>query len=139
MSNDAATAIRTVQGIYESLQRFDLTALDAVVEPNFAVHAPPTLPYGGTTYGIDQFAARMTTFSTFWDAPTFDAHTFTANDDGIVSAHILLTATSRSTGRKMTMNVVEVWHLSDEGKVIEQRTFYFDPQVAADAAGQPVS
>ncbi|WP_030176603.1 MULTISPECIES: nuclear transport factor 2 family protein [Actinomycetes] len=126
--------IALIENVYGLLQAFELGAFEELVHPNFTIDAPASLPYGGLTTGMDEMKSRMSSFGQYWDDPSFGLHAITANDDGLVTAHVTLRAVGKTTGEPLEMEVVEVWTIHN-GKVAGQKTFYFDPAEARRVAG----
>jgi ketosteroid isomerase-like protein len=127
MTNLAAT--EQLMALYGALLSGDMATVATLLDDDFVVRSPDTLPYGGTGHGVAGLGAMLGGFGQHWDDPQFNIREFTSNDD-LVVAHIDLKATSKRTGGVLETHVIETWRLR-EGKFTEMRAFYADPGSAA--------
>ena len=125
----ADAAIEKLQSLYGALLGGDMPAVAAMLDEDFVVRSPPSLPYGGVGHGVDGLGAMLGAFGRHWADPQFSLRGFTSGGD-LVVAHIELKATSRTTGALLETQVVETWRLRD-GKFTEMQAFYADPAGAA--------
>jgi|KBSMisStaDraftv2_1062788.scaffolds.fasta_scaffold2430541_1 SnoaL-like domain len=101
--------------------------------PDFAIHEPESLPYGGVHRGPDAGATLFESICAFWKDASFELVDVTASDDHAI-ALITLTITSPHNHEQLTMTVCEVLEL--DGDSIRRVTVcHFDTAAMAVAAG----
>ncbi len=107
--------------------------LAVTLAPDFAIHEPESLPYGGFHRGPDAGAALFESIFTFWKDASFELVDVTASDDHAI-ALITLSITSPNNGERLSMTVCEVLEL--DGDTVKRVTVcHFDTAAMAVAAG----
>jgi hypothetical protein len=115
-----------VTGIDELARRFrarDFAGAFELFAPNVRIQQPASLPHGGWHDGRAAVDAMGATFRSYWDR-TIDAPRVLRCDDSLVMV-TTQTWTARSTGRSATVEVVELFTVTD-GLVSEVRVFQQD-------------
>jgi hypothetical protein len=101
--------------------------------PDFAIHEPESLPYGGFHRGPNAGIELFDSICTFWRDASFELVDVTASDDHAI-ALITLSITSPHNGEQLSMTVCEVLEL--DGDSIRRVTVcHFDTAAMAVAAG----
>lgn len=97
------------------------------LDPEFVLHEPESMPYGGRWHGHDGFQRFLQVMDRTWsqmgpiDPPELIEH----GDTVVVLA--TLDARCRDTGRMVRPPVCQVVRVRD-GKLLEARMFYWDTQ-----------
>jgi ketosteroid isomerase-like protein len=106
----------------------DMEQLQQLIQPEVELHWPPSLPYGGTTRGLQPDGPA---WSDTWDAlqPTpaerrMNPRVIGANDRGEVVILYHQRGVS-GTGERFDTEVVGVYEIRD-GKLARAQMFYFD-------------
>lgn len=101
--------------------------------PDFAIHEPESLPYGGFHRGPDAGLQLFGSICAFWKDVSFELVDVTASDDHAI-ALITLGVTSPHNGEQLSMTVCEVFEL--DGDTLRGVTVcHFDTAAMAVAAG----
>jgi uncharacterized protein len=101
----------TVTGVVEQMlghaaaRRWD--ALPDVLDEQFTILEPVSLPYGGAHHGVDGYVALMEQIIATFELE-FQPHGLYALDEHKVLLHMDVTFTARATGRRITLPVVEL-------------------------------
>jgi hypothetical protein len=98
------------------------TAFDCV-DAEGVIREANRLPYGGDWVGPDGFRQIIATMSTTLEIDIVDYTVFDSDEVTVMKANI--TFTSRATGNKVTMPIVELYR-AREGKLIDMDIFYKD-------------
>ena len=95
----------------------------ALIHPEVRIEQPPTLPHGGWHEGHHGMAGMGAEFARNWERRISDPRIVSA--DPIVVQITTQTWTAKSTGRSATVDVVELFRVTD-GMVSEIRVFQQD-------------
>jgi hypothetical protein len=113
-------------GIQELARRFragDFAGAFELFHPDVRIQQPESLPHGGWHDGRQAVDAMGATFRTYWDRAITAPRVF-CSDDALVMV-TTQTWTAKGTGRSATVDVVELFSLTD-GLVSEVRVFQQD-------------
>jgi ketosteroid isomerase-like protein len=116
------TNIDVVRGAFEALRDGSVEALIELVDPEFELTTPPSLASEPDTYhGPDGIRRYFDSFYEAMDEITFDAHSFEAVDDRVVT-EFTLSARGRTTGLEFSQHAYQVWTLRD-GKAVRVEVY----------------
>ena len=101
--------------------------------PDFEIHEPESLPYGGFHRGADAGIEFFDSICTFWRDASFELVDVTASDDHAI-ALITLSITSPHNSEQLSMTVCEVLEL-DGDNIRRVTVCHFDTAAMAVAAG----
>ena len=113
-------------GVDELASRFrarDFAGALELFSPDVRIQQPASLPHGGWHDGRAAVDAMGATFRNYWDR-TIDAPRVFCCDDALVMV-TTQTWTAKTTGRSATVDVVELFTITD-GLVSEIRVFQQD-------------
>jgi ketosteroid isomerase-like protein len=114
---------KTIQRVYEAFGRGDLaTILDSVtddVDWSSEASDPALAPWYGVRHGRDAVAAFFEAFGSTMGVDDFTPIAFGSNDTDVF-AIVRMTATSRATGRSVTMQLHH-WFQFRDGKIAYYR------------------
>lgn len=117
--------VATVRHFYDLVATGDWTAVEAMVDDDFVIHEPDSLPYGGAWRGKDAFQRLFTFVMGFWDDPQVEWNGL-VGDDRHVIALLTFTVTARASGRRFSMPLTEVTTLTPSGRIESMRIHYYD-------------
>lgn len=126
--------LQTIKNAYALFFAGDLDGFFSMFDENVEMIEAETLPYGGVFRGRENVRNAVVTVTKLWDNINLDIHVLTAGDDYVI-AYGQFSAVARSTGRKATFPLAEVWRLRN-GKVVFLNPVYGDTAVACAALGQ---
>jgi ketosteroid isomerase-like protein len=112
----------------------DFAAMTTVVHPDITVHSAPTLPYGGEWRGVERLRAFLAAFAEAWSALDVEDMRVLDGGDELVVVVLTMKATSRATGRQMSMPLTQTVRLR-HGLIAEIRPFYWDTDVVNGVLG----
>jgi ketosteroid isomerase-like protein len=92
-----------------------------------------SLPYGGTWKGLMAFQQLVSSLPEHWENLNLDSFQFTAGED-LVTISFQFDATSKKTGKNLSMPFIEVWRFKDR-KLVSIRPFYWDTHKVVDVLG----
>lgn len=122
-----ALAERNRNAVYEAyraVEQGDMTKLVALLSPDVEFHEAPSLPYAISTKGIEATLAGVGGMFDHWSDLTAEIEELVATGD-LVICYLLMTATSRATGKVYSGMTAETFRFRD-GKIIEWRPIYWD-------------
>lgn len=96
----------------------------ALLHPEIRIEQPASLPHGGWHHGLDGMAAMGAAFGRHWTRSITDPRIMGCGADAAVQV-TSQTWTARATGRSATVDVVELFSLTD-GTVSQIRVFQQD-------------
>ena len=118
---------KTILAIFRAIEQRDATRFRALLQPDFEIHWPSSLPYGGTFRGAEP---QPRSWGTTWEPlqPTeserkMDAQVVAAQGDDVV---VLWHQRGRSAaGDSIDEEVIGLYRFCD-GKLARAQMFYFD-------------
>jgi uncharacterized protein len=124
--------VRVVLTAFDAVERQDDPQFYALIDPEFKIYWPPSLPYGGETAGPDP---RRPSWSEIW-APlqpteaerTMDPRVIAANEDEVV-VHWRQRGVTPG-GDRFDGEVLGLYRVRN-GKLVQAKMFYFDTTVVA--------
>jgi len=127
MLNKEQESGKTILAIFRAIEERDAAQFRALLQPDFEIHWPRSLPYGGTFRGVEP---QPRGWSATWQPlqPTeserkMDARVIAAQGDDVV---VLWHQRGRSaTGESVDEEVLGLYRFRD-GKLARAQMFYFD-------------
>jgi ketosteroid isomerase-like protein len=118
--------ISTVQSFYKALAQVDIPAMAGLVDPEFQIERPRSLPYGGTYKGIEGCRQYFDAASTVYDLQRtrFEPEVF-ASDGDHVFVLVHCTMYTQGAAKPFETKSVDFWRLQN-GKLLLMKTFYQD-------------
>jgi ketosteroid isomerase-like protein len=98
--------------------------LPALLQPDFEIVEPDSLPYGGTHAGVDGYVALMQQIGALFELRFEPGPIAAAGDDRVV-LRMQVAFTARTTGRSVTQRVVELFAVRD-GRLARSEVFLED-------------
>jgi ketosteroid isomerase-like protein len=95
----------------------------ALFHPDLHIEQPASLPHGGSHHGLDGMAAMGAAFAQHWERTITDPRILGCGPT--VVQVTTQTWTAKTTGRSATVDVVELFALTD-GRISEIRVFQQD-------------
>lgn len=114
----------TVRKFYGLIMEGKLEDACGVLHEELIIRVPPGLPYSGDYHGPDGFLDDMSRIIELYE-PVPVRVDYLATGDPVV-LKILGRFTSRTTGRSLETDIVELFHVRD-GKIAELDIYYKDP------------
>jgi uncharacterized protein len=99
-------------------------ALRDVLDEEFTINEPASLPYGGAHLGFDGYVGLMKQIGATFEL-AFEPHGLYALDERNVLLHMDVTFTARSTGKRATLPVLELLEVAG-GRVRRSDVFISD-------------
>jgi ketosteroid isomerase-like protein len=132
MSTDAN--IKLLLDVFRAIEARDQKRVAELFDPDFEIHWPPSLPYGGSWRGLAP--PPRPTWSSTWDPlqPTeaerrMDPRVIAASGDDVV---VLWRQRGISPlGERFEGEVLGMYRVAD-GKLVRAQMFYFDTEAVAD-------
>ena len=115
---------QTLENIYATFFKGDFEGWLAFFTDDSVFREPETLPYGGVVKGREQIQATVMKIVECWDDISYDVEDILANDQRAI-AYGVFNATSKATGKKVSVPLAEMWRFKD-GKVEEMLAIYGD-------------
>ncbi len=115
--------VAVARAYFEAAHR-DLDALLALIDPEGAIHVPPSLPYGGVYRGHEGFRQAIAAYGRAWtDVESTDFEFFASGDTVVVLSR--MRARAVTSDRMINMRVAELFRMKN-GKVVEVWPFNYD-------------
>jgi len=130
MSSDNVELVRQ---LCTAFLQGDMAAMFVGFAPDVVLYEAEGLPYAGVYQGIAGVQELLVKFSAFWDEAHITPERFLGEGDHVL-IQLHFEGRVRSTGKQLSMGVIEHWLLRD-GKVVELRPYYWDT-AAIQAAAQ---
>jgi ketosteroid isomerase-like protein len=111
-----------VQALYDAGARGDVPALMSCLAQDIVVHEPAFLPYGGRYVGQEAFLTMFSQINEHLDLSAITLDYLVADNERVIG---VLRIPDRATGQDTVL--AEQSTLRD-GKIVDMRIFYFDPQ-----------
>jgi ketosteroid isomerase-like protein len=124
MRTQAVTITGVVERMLDHAANGRWRALADVLDDQFEIVEPESLPYGGTHYGLNGYRALMAQITTLFELE-FELPGVHALDETTVVVRMNVTFIARSTGRSLKLRVVEVLEV-DRGRVRRSEVFLAD-------------
>lgn len=126
---------------YEALQRAvaakDVDGMRAHMTADFVLHEPPALPFGGDFLGPEGYLDLVGKLQSYFELELLTSKMTEARDD-LLLCELAIRFTSRQTGEREDMKLVDLYHYDADGKICRVDGFYMDPDmIAAIALGRP--
>ncbi|KAA1379896.1 nuclear transport factor 2 family protein [Aeromicrobium fastidiosum] len=130
--------IATVENLMKTVNKGDLQGALQYVHPDFVIHEQPGLPYEGEWRGHDGFVSLMTYIGSIWKGWRDTPFPYELASVGSrVMKETRSSATARSTGERIEMDMMEVLEFKDD-LIHTIRPYYWDPEwVRRATAGSP--
>lgn len=113
-----------VEKLYALSGAGDWTAVAEYMSDDLVIREADSLPYGGDYTGRNALRDLFGKVMAFWDDPSIEMHAITAGQDHGVGI-LTLSVTSRRTGRRLTLDIAEMFRFRD-GKLVEIKPYYYD-------------
>ena len=118
---------KTILAVFRAVEERDAAQFRALLQPDFEIHWPPSLPYGGTFRGVEP---QPHGWGEIWQPPQpteadqkMDPQVVAAHGDDVV---VLWHQRGRSaTGDGIDEEVLGLYRFRD-GKLARAQVFYFD-------------
>lgn len=109
----------------------------AYLDPEVILHQAPGLPFtgAGTWRGHDGMERFLARFSEVWESMEFVEQEHWGDEDTVVVRN-RVRFRARSTGQEVDALIMQLITVRD-GRMLECRPFYWDPQAIANACRQP--
>ena len=107
MSAEIATVTGVVEQMLDHAAAGRWDALSDVLDEQFTIVEPASLPYGGAHHGIDGYVALMKQIASTFQLE-FEPHGLYALDERKVLLHMDVTFAARTTGKRVRLPVVEL-------------------------------
>ncbi len=131
-----ARSTEVVLETFRAVEERDLERLLALYHPKVEFYWPLSLPYGGTSRGLEQLGSGGETWDQTWDPrqPTasdrrMDPRVVAADDDDVV---VLYHQRGRSSAGRQFDQEVLGWYRIADGKFARAQMFYFDTVALVD-------
>ena len=124
MSTEAAVITGVVEQMLDHAANGRWQALEEVLDEQFVIIEPDSLPYGGAHHGIEGYVALMQQIGELFE-PVFEPQDLYALNEETVVLRMHVTFTARNTGRSVKLRVVELLEVGG-GRVRRSEVFLAD-------------
>jgi ketosteroid isomerase-like protein len=124
MRTQAVTMTGVVERMLHHAANGRWRALEDVLDDQFEIVEPESLPYGGSHYGLSGYRALMEQITTLFEL-AFEPPRLYALDETTVVVRMNVTFIARGTGRSLKLRVVEVLEVV-RGRVRRSEVFLAD-------------
>ncbi|HEY1974827.1 MAG TPA: nuclear transport factor 2 family protein [Pseudonocardia sp.] len=111
-----------VEKMYAAGTSGDVAGLMSYLDENVEIYEPEYLPYGGVYRGMPDFLELLGKIGEYMDVTRLTVHYLVADGDRVIA---VLGAPDVKTGQ---FNHFAEQSTLRDGKVVEMRLFYYDPQ-----------
>ena len=122
-SDEAVDPAAVVEELARRFGAGDHDGARALFHPDLHIEQPASLPHGGSHHGLDGMAAMGAAFAQHWERTITDPRILGCGPT--VVQVTTQTWTAKATGRSATVDVVELFALTD-GRISEIRVFQQD-------------
>src|SRR5437016_14491370 len=113
VATNLSQADRNAGLVRELTRRFSAgEPIDPVLHPDFRLQQPASLPHGGWHDGITGMMEMATQFAEHWSRTIADIRVY--GSDEVVTQLSAQTWTANTTGRTVTVDVLELFQIRDE-------------------------
>jgi thiosulfate dehydrogenase [quinone] large subunit len=132
MTNKEQQHTETILAIFRAIEERNAEAFRSFLQPDFEIHWPPSLPYGGTFRGLESqphgWGATWQPLQPTETERKMDARVICAQGDDVV---VLWHQRGRTTkGDRLDVEVLGLYRFR-EGKLARAQMFYFDTMQVA--------
>ncbi len=106
-----------------------------ITHPDYVVHEPPELPFGGDWKGRDALIRLFPHVWSYWDDVVVDRLGI-LSDENYFCLQLRMTMTSKFTGNRISTSLAETTRCVD-GLMVEYTIHYHDTALVAREAGPP--
>jgi ketosteroid isomerase-like protein len=117
----ASSNAEAVQRLYDALNRGDMAGVMDCFDPEMEFHEPETLPHGGVYHGLEGMQQFLGSLTEHWEPEGIEVEELIEAGDRVI-ARARFRATSRATGEKVDVPLVEIVRVRD-GKWVEARVY----------------
>ncbi|MBX9883778.1 MAG: nuclear transport factor 2 family protein [Novosphingobium sp.] len=117
------------------IDKGDWAGVMAITSPNYVVHEPPELPFGGDWKGQDALIRLFPHVWSYWDDVVVDRLGI-LTDENYFCLQLRMTMTSKLTGKRISTSLAETTRCVD-GLMVEYTIHYHDCALVAREAGPP--
>lgn len=118
-------SLATVRRFYDLVASADWAEAQAMLDDDFVIYEPESLPYGGEWRGKDAFQRLFSFVMDFWRDPHVEWNGLVGDGQHVV-ALLTLSVTVKTTGARIVMPLTEVTTVLPSGKIAAMRIHYFD-------------
>lgn len=129
----STTNVAIVKKMVDAFNAGDVNGALAIMHPDVILNEADSLPYPGITVGHEGFKGFLGKLRALFDVTTHDSRLYGAEDKVII--RIDITFKSRSSGRSVSMPVVEIYTLTND-KITHIDVFYKDAKAIHDLAAE---
>ena len=129
---------KTILAVFRAIEERDAEQFRALLQPDFEIHWPRSLPYGGSVRGVDPqpggWGATWQPLQPTEAEKRMDAKVIAAQDDDVV---VLWHQRGRTAlGDSINEEVLGLYRFRD-GKLARAQMFYFDTMPVANFLAKP--
>jgi ketosteroid isomerase-like protein len=124
MSGDLPTVTGVVEQMLDHAAHGRWDALEDILDEQFTIIEPDSLPYGGSHHGLAGYVSLMQRIGELFELE-FEPERLYALDDSGVLLRMQVTFTARHTRRSVRLRVVELLEVAD-GRVRRSEVFLAD-------------
>lgn len=117
------------------IDKGDWDGVMAITSPDYVVHEPPELPFGGDWAGKDALIRLFPHVWGYWDDVVVDRLGI-LTDETYFCLQLRMTMTSKLTGNRISTSLAETTRCVD-GLMVENTIHYHDCALVAREAGPP--
>jgi hypothetical protein len=129
-------SVATVRRFYGHVTAGAWAEAEAMVDDDFVIYEPESLPYGGEWRGKDAFQRLFAFVMGFWRDPHIQRNGLVGDDTHVV-ALLTFSVTVKATGERITMPITEVTTMLPSGKIGAMRIHYFDTHALRTSLSEP--
>ena len=129
------TPLELAQTMLACIDAGDWPGVMAITHPDYVVHEPPELPFGGDWKGQDAVPRLFAHVWSYWDDVVVDRLGI-LSDETYFCLQLRMTMTSKFTGNRISTSLAETTRCVD-GLMTEYTIHYHDTALVAREAGPP--
>ena len=124
--------LQIVKDAYAASARGEVQGFTASFTAETEIHEAASLPYGGVYKGVESFPTLIGKVLAIYSSLKFTKHHIVANGDHVIAWGVL-DLTGKTTGKSVSIPLVEIWTILD-GKTKRLQVIYGDTAEALRAA-----